>query len=47
MIPWLSKVDQAKVFPNGMTFERPEEQELYVKNWVQNRTVSRFLKVSK
>lgn len=38
VIPWLSKVDQAKVFPNGMTFEQPAEQEKYVRSWVEKRT---------
>lgn len=38
VIPWLSKLDQAKVFPNGITFDSPEDQEVFVRNWVQKRT---------
>ncbi len=29
---------QAKVFPNGKTFDTPEEQESYVRSWVAQRT---------
>ena len=38
MIPWLAKSDQARVFPNNMTFESPEDQEVYVRDWVKQRT---------
>ncbi|GMH36656.1 hypothetical protein BSKO_04529 [Bryopsis sp. KO-2023] len=38
VVPWLSQVDQAKVFPNGISFETPEQQEDYVRKWVEKRT---------
>ncbi len=38
MIPWLAAPDQHMVFPNKITFDTPEEQEGYVRNWVQKRT---------
>ena len=38
MIPWLAKIDQERVFPNNITFESPAEQEVYVRDWVANRT---------
>ncbi|EFN54763.1 hypothetical protein CHLNCDRAFT_31413 [Chlorella variabilis] len=38
MIPWLAKPDQSKVFPNNTTFETPEQQEEYVRDWVKKRT---------
>ena len=38
MIPWLAKSDQKAVFPHGMTFNTPEEQEQYVRNWAEKRT---------
>jgi digalactosyldiacylglycerol synthase len=38
MIPWLAKADQRRVFPNQLTFDSPEEQEQYVRRWVQQRT---------
>ena len=38
MIPWLAKSDQKAVFPNGMTFDTPEEQEDYVRKWAEKRT---------
>jgi digalactosyldiacylglycerol synthase len=38
MIPWLAKTDQERVFPNNITFESPEEQEKYVRDWARQRT---------
>ena len=38
VIPWLAKMDQQVVFPNGITFDSPEGQEAYVRNWVKQRT---------
>lgn len=38
MVPWLAKSDQKRIFPNGMTFDSPEEQEVWVKNWLKKRT---------
>lgn len=38
MIPWLAKSDQSAVFPHGMTFNTPEEQEDYVRKWAEKRT---------
>ena len=38
MIPWLAAADQAKVYPNNLTFSTPEEQESYVRAWVTKRT---------
>ena len=38
VIPWLAKMDQQMVFPNGITFDSPEGQEAYVRNWVKQRT---------
>lgn len=37
-IPWLNKADQKVVFPHNITFESPESQEKYVRDWVENRT---------
>ena len=36
-IPWLAPPDQAVVF-NNITFERPEQQEEYVREWARKRT---------
>lgn len=38
MIPWLAKSDQKAIFPDGLTFNSPEEQEQYVRNWAEKRT---------
>jgi digalactosyldiacylglycerol synthase len=38
MVPWLAKSDQQRIFPNGVTFDSPEEQEAWVKNWLKKRT---------
>lgn len=38
MIPWLAKSDQKAVFPKGVTFNSPEEQEEYVRKWAEKRT---------
>ena len=38
MVPWLAKSDQQRIFPNGVTFESPEEQEAWVKQWLKKRT---------
>ncbi|KXZ47328.1 hypothetical protein GPECTOR_36g52 [Gonium pectorale] len=38
VLPWLSKADQQRVFPADVTFETPEEQEDFVRQWARNRT---------
>ena len=38
MIPWLAKSDQKAIFPAGVTFNSPEEQEDYVRKWAEKRT---------
>ncbi|XP_078154821.1 UDP-Glycosyltransferase superfamily protein isoform X2 [Carex rostrata] len=37
VVPWLCKSDQELVYPNNMTFSSPEEQEAYMRNWVEER----------
>mmetsp|Transcript_25629 Transcript_25629/g.31088 ORF Transcript_25629/g.31088 Transcript_25629/m.31088 type:complete len:951 (+) Transcript_25629:252-3104(+) len=37
LVPWLPLCDQKAIFPNGKTFESPEQQETYVKEWVSER----------
>jgi digalactosyldiacylglycerol synthase len=37
VVPWLSKSDQELVYPNNITFSSPEEQETYIRNWLQER----------
>eukprot|EP00882_Tetradesmus_deserticola_P010522 GHRQ01011114.1.p1 GENE.GHRQ01011114.1~~GHRQ01011114.1.p1 ORF type:complete len:512 (+),score=294.09 GHRQ01011114.1:159-1538(+) len=38
LLPWLSKPDQERVFPNSVTFESPADQEAFVREWAQKRT---------
>lgn len=37
VVPWLCKSDQELVYPNSLTFSSPEEQELYIRNWLEER----------
>ncbi|KAI4300554.1 hypothetical protein L6164_033921 [Bauhinia variegata] len=37
LVPWLCKSDQELVYPSNITFSSPEEQELYIRNWLEER----------
>lgn len=37
LVPWLCKSDQELVYPSNLTFSSPEEQELYIRNWLEER----------
>jgi digalactosyldiacylglycerol synthase len=37
VVPWLTKSEQELVYPNNMTFNSPEEQETYIRNWLRER----------
>lgn len=37
LIPWLSKKDQLLVYPNQITFDSPQDQENYVREWLSLR----------
>ncbi|CAI0391097.1 unnamed protein product [Linum tenue] len=37
LVPWLCKSDQEIVYPNSLTFSSPEEQESYIRNWLEER----------
>ncbi|CAL0310008.1 unnamed protein product [Lupinus luteus] len=37
LIPWLCKSDQELVYPSNVTFTSPEEQEAYIRNWLEER----------
>lgn len=37
VIPWLSQAEQADIFPDGQTFEKPSDQVQYIHEWVQKR----------
>ncbi|KAK9845807.1 hypothetical protein WJX81_002889 [Elliptochloris bilobata] len=38
VVPWLARSDQALIFPNQRTFERPAEQEACMREWIKKRT---------
>lgn len=37
LIPWLSKKDQLLVYPDRMTFDSPQDQERYIREWLDSR----------
>uniref|UniRef100_A0A0D3HIG8 Digalactosyldiacylglycerol synthase 1, chloroplastic n=1 Tax=Oryza barthii TaxID=65489 RepID=A0A0D3HIG8_9ORYZ len=37
VVPWLCKSDQELVYPNSMTFSSPQEQEAYMRSWLEER----------
>lgn len=37
LVPWLCKNDQGLVYPNNMIFETPQEQEIYIRDWLEAR----------
>ncbi|KAK9156856.1 hypothetical protein Scep_003430 [Stephania cephalantha] len=37
LVPWLCKSDQELVYPNNLTFSTPEEQESYIRKWLEER----------
>ncbi|CAG9464069.1 unnamed protein product [Pedinophyceae sp. YPF-701] len=37
VVPWLAKSDQRQVFPNGLTFDTPEAQAAWIKQWCSKR----------
>lgn len=37
LVPWLCKNDQNLVYPNNLSFESPEEQEVYIREWLEAR----------
>ncbi|XWS66555.1 hypothetical protein CRYUN_Cryun05aG0209800 [Craigia yunnanensis] len=37
LVPWLCRSDQELVYPNNLTFCSPEEQENYIRNWLEER----------
>ncbi|OIV90419.1 hypothetical protein TanjilG_10905 [Lupinus angustifolius] len=37
LIPWLCTSDQELVYPINLSFSSPEEQELYIRNWLEER----------
>lgn len=38
VIPWLKLKDQEHVYPNNITFNSPQEQEKYVRKWLEERS---------
>lgn len=37
LIPWLCTSDQELIYPDNLTFISPEEQEVYIRNWLEER----------
>ncbi|XVE96291.1 hypothetical protein REPUB_Repub02eG0208500 [Reevesia pubescens] len=37
LVPWLCRSDQELIYPNNLTFSSPEEQENYIRNWLEER----------
>ncbi|KAL8517675.1 hypothetical protein ACS0TY_015782 [Phlomoides rotata] len=37
LVPWLCQSDQELVYPNNLTFTSPEEQESYIRTWLEER----------
>ncbi|XP_010464905.1 PREDICTED: digalactosyldiacylglycerol synthase 1, chloroplastic [Camelina sativa] len=37
VVPWLCESDQELVYPNNLTFSSPEEQESYIRKWLEER----------
>ncbi|GAB4834052.1 Digalactosyldiacylglycerol synthase 1, chloroplastic [Ancistrocladus abbreviatus] len=37
LVPWLCKSEQELVYPNNITFSSPEEQELFIRSWLEER----------
>ncbi|CAI9766405.1 unnamed protein product [Fraxinus pennsylvanica] len=37
LVPWLCRSDQELVYPNNLTFSSPEEQESYIRSWLEER----------
>lgn len=37
LVPWLSKKDQELVYPNQITFDAPQNQENYIREWLSSR----------
>lgn len=42
VIPWLSSNDQGLVYPSNIMFRSPSEQEMYVRQWLEERTGFKF-----
>ncbi|KAK6944119.1 hypothetical protein RJ641_025221, partial [Dillenia turbinata] len=37
LVPWLCKSDQELVYPNNLIFSSPDEQEAYIRTWLEER----------
>ena len=37
MVPWLHPLEQKKIFPAGLTFATPSEQEAHMLEWLRSR----------